>query len=138
MEEEYFKEAIKQSKKAYKNNEVPVGAVIVRNGKIIARGNNNRQNKRNVFGHAEINCIKKAARKNKDWRLDDCDMYVTLLPCDMCQAIIKESRIRKVYYLIEKEKVDNICNNITQTKVCNKLQQEYREMLKNFFESMRN
>ena len=94
----FMKAALAEAKKAYIIDEVPVGAVIVRDGKIIARGHNTRETKQSVLGHAEINAIKKASRKIGSWRLEDCDMYVTLEPCSMCSGAIIQSRIKNLYF----------------------------------------
>ena len=96
QEEKYMKAAIKQAKKAYALDEVPIGCVIVQNDKIIARGYNRRNTDKNTLAHAEISAIKKASRKTGDWRLEDCTMYVTLEPCQMCAGAIVQSRIKKV------------------------------------------
>lgn len=90
------------------NNEIPVGALVIHNDSIVGRGVNNRQNIHNVCGHAEINAIIEAEDKLGDWRLDDCILITTLHPCLMCQAVIRESRISKVYYLIDQEKNHNV------------------------------
>ena len=92
-----MKEALKQAKKALEIGEVPIGCVIVRNGEIIGRGYNKRRKEGSVLGHAEIIAIKRACKKLGDWRMDDCDMYVTLEPCPMCAGAIVQARIRKVY-----------------------------------------
>ena len=97
QEEKYMKAAIKQAQKAYALDEVPIGCVIVQNGKIIARGYNRRNTDKNTLAHAEISAIKKASKKTGDWRLEDCTMYVTLEPCQMCAGAIVQSRIKKVY-----------------------------------------
>lgn len=97
IEEKYMKEAIKQAKKAWKIKEVPIGCIIVYKGKVIARGYNRRNADKNTLSHAELNAIKKASRKLGDWRLDDCEMYVTLEPCQMCAGAIVQSRIKKIY-----------------------------------------
>ena len=97
--EYYMKLALKEARKAYKHNEVPVGAIIVSNGKIIAKGNNQRENSGDVTKHAELIAIRKASKKKKDWRLNDCTMYVTLFPCPMCASAIQQSRISKLVYL---------------------------------------
>ena len=94
--EKYMAEAIKQAKKAQKINEVPIGCVIVQNEKIIARGYNKRNSKGCVLEHAEISAIKKACKKTGDWRLEDCTMYVTLEPCQMCAGAIVQSRLNKI------------------------------------------
>lgn len=96
-EEKYMKEAIKQAKKALALNEVPIGCVIVYEDKIIARGYNRRVTDKNTLSHAELNAIRKASKKLGDWRLDDCEMYITLEPCQMCAGAIVQSRIKKVY-----------------------------------------
>ncbi len=96
-EEKYMKEAIKQARKALALNEVPIGCVIVFEDKIIARGYNRRVTDKNTLSHAELNAIRKASKKLGDWRLDDCEMYITLEPCQMCAGAIVQSRIKKVY-----------------------------------------
>lgn len=103
--ENFMETAYKEALKAYKNDEIPVGAVVVKNNRVISKAHNDRQKRSNVLGHAEINAIVKAAKRQKDWRLDGYVLYVTLEPCDMCRAIIKESRIEKVYYLLEQKKI---------------------------------
>lgn len=94
--------ALDLAEKAYKNEEVPVGAVIMRDHKIVARAFNKKENTNIITSHAEINCITKAAKALGTWKLDDCEMYVTLKPCSMCEEVIKQSRIKKVYYLLDK------------------------------------
>jgi len=96
--ERYMLEAIKEAKKAYKKDEVPVGAIIVYNNKIIARGHNLKERNNDVTAHAEIVALKKAAKKMKTWRLNDCDIYVTLEPCSMCMSALIQCRIRNIYY----------------------------------------
>lgn len=91
-----MKEAIKQAKKAYKINEVPIGCVIVHENKIIARGYNKRNLKKNTLAHAELLAIEKASKVLGDWRLEDCTLYVTLEPCQMCAGAIVQARIKKV------------------------------------------
>lgn len=91
-----MKEAIKQAKKAYLIEEVPIGCVIVHDDKIIARGYNRRTIDGNTLAHAELMAIRKASKKLGDWRLEDCTMYVTLEPCQMCAGAIIQSRIKKV------------------------------------------
>ena len=92
-----MKQALKEAQKAYNKLEVPVGAVIVKNGKIIARGYNQKETKYDTTKHAEIIAIQKASKKLKSWRLLDCEMYVTLEPCSMCAGAIINSRIKKLY-----------------------------------------
>ena len=96
IEEHYMKEAIRQAKKAAALKEVPIGCVIVHDGKIIARGYNRRTVDKNVLAHAEIIAMRKACRIIGDWRLEDCTMYVTLEPCPMCAGAIVQARIPKV------------------------------------------
>lgn len=97
MPEKFMKEALKEAKKAYEKDEVPVGAVIVKDGKIIARAHNLKETKLDTTCHAEILAIKKASRKLNCWRLENCEMYVTLEPCSMCAGALIQSRIKKVY-----------------------------------------
>ncbi len=94
----YMKQAILQANKAASIGETPVGAVIVHNGKIIARGYNKRETKKSVIEHAEINAIKKASKALGGWRLPECDMYVTLEPCPMCAGAIIQARIKNLYF----------------------------------------
>ena len=115
---EYIKMALEEAKKAYLENEVPVGAVIVQNGKILSRAHNTKLKNNSIFNHAEILAIKKACQKIGDWRLNDCEMYVTLEPCPMCAGAIKEARINKIYIgaysnlLTNREVIKKIlCNN---------------------------
>lgn len=125
----YMEEAINQAKKAYKNGEIPVGAVIVYDNKIIAKSYNKVEKEKIAVSHAEINAIKIAAKKLKNWRLLDCDMYVTLEPCPMCSWAIKLSRIRNVYYCTSKsEDGNNIINKIkldNYEEYCTNLLQEF-------------
>ena len=96
MEEKFMKEALKEAKKAYEKAEVPVGAIIVKDGKIISRAYNLKESKKDTTCHAEILAIKKASKKLESWRLEGCTMYVTLEPCPMCSGALIQSRIDKV------------------------------------------
>lgn len=98
MDEKFMKEALKQAQKAAAIGETPVGAVIVHRGKIISRGYNKRETKKNVLMHAEISAIDKACRSLGGWRLPECDMYVTLEPCPMCAGAIINARIDNVFF----------------------------------------
>ena len=98
MEEKFMKEALKEAKKAYDKLEVPVGCVIVKDGKIISRAHNLKETKFDTTKHAEILAIQKASKKLKSWRLINCQMYVTLEPCLMCAGSILQSRIKKLVY----------------------------------------
>ena len=97
MKEKYMKLAIKEAQKAYDIEEIPVGAIIVKDGKVIARGYNKKETKKDATRHAEIVAIEKASKKLNNWRLIDCEMYVTVEPCVMCAGAIISSRIKKVY-----------------------------------------
>ena len=147
MEEKFMKEALKEAQKAYKKLEVPVGAVIVKNGKIIARGYNQKETKTDTTKHAEIIAIQKASKKLKAWRLLDCEMYVTLEPCSMCAGAIINSRIKKVYIGAEDKKtgaVGSVLNlfddykfNHTVENEKGILQEECEKILKDFFKELR-
>ncbi len=96
IDEKYMREAIRQAKKAYKLDETPIGCVIVHDGKIIGRGYNRRNTDKSPLAHAEISAIRKASRKLGDWRLEECTLYVTLEPCQMCAGAIIQSRVTRV------------------------------------------
>ena len=95
-DEKFMKAAITQARKAYAIDEVPIGCVIVQNDKIIARGYNRRNIDKNTLAHAELSAIRKASKKTGDWRLEDCTMYVTLEPCQLCAGAIVQSRMKRV------------------------------------------
>ena len=110
---EFMEEAIKEATKALKKQEVPIGAVIVKNGKIISKGHNVREKRKNALMHAEIIAINKACKKIKDWRLEDCSLYVTLEPCPMCAGAIANARIEKVFFgAKDKTSQDDLCSKI--------------------------
>lgn len=98
MENKYMRLAIKEAEKAEKENEVPVGAVIVKDGTVIATGRNRRESENNALCHAEIEAINNACKALESWRLSNCDLYVTLEPCPMCAGAIINARLRRVYY----------------------------------------
>ncbi len=102
--EKFMKEALKEAKKAYEKLEIPVGAIIVKDNKIIARAHNLKEQKQDTTKHAEIMAIQKASKKLDNWRLNDCEMYVTLEPCPMCAGAIVNARIKKVYIGAKDEK----------------------------------
>lgn len=147
VHEGYMKEALKQAKKAYANGDVPVGCVIVRDGKIIARSYNKRNKLNSSLGHAEILAIKKACKKVEDFRLDDCSMYVTLEPCQMCAGAIIQARIKEVYIgamnpkagcagsIIDILHIDKF-NHMPYT-LTGVLEEENSKLLKDFFKAMR-
>ena len=139
--------ALKEAKKANKKDEVPIGAVIVRDNKIIAKGYNKREKSKNAINHAEIVAIKRACRKLKDWRLENCEMYVTLKPCPMCAGAISNARIKRVYFGAEEtNNKDNLCEQIfSSTRLNHKVElvklEEYSsicsEILSSFFKNHR-
>lgn len=138
----YMELALKEAYKSYKKGDVPVGAVIVKNGKIIAKAHNLKEKKHNPLMHAEIIAINKASKRLKRWRLDDCELYVTMEPCMMCTGAIIQSRIKKVYYSIENHDFGAL-KNISQDKKYNIVfdntmgTNESLNMLKKFFEERR-
>ena len=97
MNQKFLDLAFKYAEKAYKKNEVPVGAVIVKDNKVIGYGYNQKEKRNSVLEHAEIIAIRMASKKLNNWRLDDCDIYITLDPCPMCASAIKQSRIKNIY-----------------------------------------
>lgn len=145
--EKFMKEALKEAKKAYEKLEVPVGAIIVRNGKIIARAHNLKETKIDTTKHAEILAIQKASRKLKSWRLLDCEMYVTLEPCSMCAGAIINSRIKKIYIGTLDEKtgaVGSVLNLFEDYTFNHKVEvekgvmkEECENLLKSFFKMLR-
>ena len=146
-DERYMKEAIKQAKKAYALDEVPIGCVIVQDNKIIARGYNRRNTDKNALAHAEISAIKKASKKTGDWRLEDCTMYVTLEPCQMCAGAIVQSRMKKVVICAMNPKAGCAGSvlNLLQIPSFNHqveiergvLEEECSQMLSDFFRNLR-
>lgn len=137
MKEEIMNLAFKESLKSLKTRDIPVGAVIVRNNKIIAKAHNERVKKKNPLAHAEVNAIIKASKKIKNYNLNDCELYVTLKPCSMCYSIINNAKLKNVYYLLEKpsDKKEYMTNCINiQTNVC----EEYKNILSKFFKVLRN
>ena len=130
----YIEVLIKLSDKAESIGDIPVGAIVVKDNKIIGKGYNNRIKNKKVISHAEVNAIIDASKKLNDWRLNDCDLYVTLEPCDMCYEIIKQSRIKNVYYLLEnKEKHKYSKTNVHILKYNEETVNLYRKKLSNFF-----
>ena len=145
--DKYMKIALEEAMKSYKNNDVPVGAVIVKNEKVIARAHNQKEKKKNATRHAEIIVIEKACRKLKTWHLNDCTLYVTLEPCMMCCGAIIQSRIKKVIYATTNDKFGYIesVGKLVQKKKKNhyvKLEkgigeQQSISLLKQFFKEKR-
>ena len=147
MQEKFMKQALKEAKKAYDKLEVPVGCVIVKDDKIIARAHNLKETKFDTTKHAEILAIQKASRKLQSWRLLDCDMYVTLEPCSMCAGAIINSRIKNLYIGAVDEKtgaagsVLNLFEDYTfNHKVTvhkDVLKPDCEKILKDFFKNLR-
>ena len=145
--EYYMQQAIKEAEKAYKKLEVPVGAVIVKDGKIIARAHNQKETKTDTTKHAEILAIQKASKKLKAWRLIDCEMYITLEPCSMCAGAIINSRIKKIYIGAMDEKTGaagSVLNLLEDYTFNHKVevekgikQNECENILKQFFKELR-
>ena len=146
-DERYMKEAIKQARKAYALNEVPIGCVIVSNDKIIARAYNRRNTDKCTLSHAEITAIKKAAKKCGDWRLEECTIYITLEPCQMCAGAIVQARIPRVVIgsLNPKAGCAGSILNLLEMKEFNHrcdvtrgvLEEECSDMLSTFFKELR-
>jgi len=130
---------LKEATKAYKNDEIPVGCAIVKDGKIISSAHNTKQKNHICINHAEILAIIKAEKKTKDWRLDDCELYVTLEPCDMCMEVIRQARIKKVNYLLESKFVNEKNKVIDKKKIAGyeDEKQLYQTKLTTFFTSKR-
>jgi len=146
-QEQYMKEAIKEAIKAYQKEEVPVGAVIVKNGEIIARAHNLKETKNDTICHAEILAIQKASKKIKAWRLENCELYVTLEPCTMCAGAIINSRIKRVIIGASDPKTGacgSVLNLFEDYKFNHKpeceigiMQEECEKLLKDFFKNLR-
>lgn len=135
MKEKYMELAIEQAEKAYKLGEVPIGCIIVKDDKIIAKAHNMVEKKKDSTMHAEIIAIKKASKRLKNWRLIDCNMYVTLEPCLMCKSAIELSRIKNVYYSTASDNDINIKK--TKYKEYKKYSKNTLELLQKFFKNKR-
>jgi tRNA(adenine34) deaminase len=147
QEEKYMKAAMREAKKAYALGEVPIGCVIVQDDKIIARGYNRRNTEGNTLAHAELTAIRKASKKRGDWRLEDCTMYVTLEPCQMCAGAIVQSRMKKVVIATDNPKAGcagSVINLLQMPQFNHQveiergvLKAECSEMLSGFFKELR-
>ena len=147
QDEKYMKEAIKQAKKAYTLGEVPIGCVIVYQDHIIGRGYNRRNTDKNTLAHAEITAINKASKKMGDWRLEDCTLYVTLEPCQMCAGAIVQARITRVVMgsmnpkagcagsVLNLLEMDGFNHKVKVTRGV--LEEECSQMLSGFFKELR-
>ena len=146
-EEKYMREAVREAKKAAALNEVPIGCVIVHEGKIIGRGYNRRMTDHSVLAHAEIIAIKKACRKMGDWRLEDCTIYITLEPCPMCAGAIVQARIPRAVIGCMNPKAGcagSVLNLLQEDGFNHQVEievgmmgEECSQMLKDFFRSLR-
>ena len=146
MNKKFMSEALTEARIAFNKGEVPVGAVIVKNGEIIARGHNLREEKQNALSHAEIECINEACVKLGTWRLDGCKMYVTLEPCPMCTGAIINSRIETVFFGAYDlnagcmDSVINLCDYPFNHKVQiygGIMEDECKQILEDFFKKLR-
>ena len=146
-QQRYMKEALRLAKKAASIGEVPIGCVIVYEGKIIGRGYNRRTIDKNTLSHAELNAIRKASKYMGDWRLENCDIYITLEPCQMCSGAIIQARMRKVYIGCMNPKAGcagSILNLLQMPQFNHQveieigiLEEESSSILKNFFKELR-
>lgn len=142
--DKFMIETLKEAKKAYKKNEVPIGAIIVKDNKIIARAYNKKEKNNIATHHAEILAINKACRKIKNWRLNDCTLYVTVEPCVMCCGAIVQSRIKKVVYGISNKNyggIESIATIFDNTNISIEkgiMQEECLAILQKFFNEKRN
>lgn len=147
LQEKFMKAALKEAQKAYLIDEVPIGCVIVKEDKIIARGYNRRNTDKNTLAHAELTAIRKASKKTGDWRLEECTMYVTLEPCQMCAGAIVQSRMKKVVIGAMNPKAGcagSVLNLLQVSKFNHQvemehgiLEEECAAMLSNFFAELR-
>lgn len=146
-DEYYLKVAVNEAKKAYLNQEIPVGAVLVDNftHEVIAKSYNKKEKNHDVTSHAEINVIRKASKTIKNWRLDNCTLYVTLEPCSMCMSAILQSRISRVVYILNEENTGACVSKIDLTKVYPSKttifkaddKYNYKDLLEHFFKNKR-
>lgn len=145
---QYMRLALKEAQKAEKIDEVPIGAIIVKDGKVIARAHNKKESKNQATRHAEIEAIEKATKKVNNWWLEDCDMYVTLEPCAMCAGALINSRLRAVYYGAYDKKAGccgSLYNLPTDSRFNHRLtveggilEEECASILTNYFRKKRN
>lgn len=133
-QDQIISELYKLSLKAYQNDEVPIACVIVKNKKIVSKAYNLREKYKNPLYHAEVLAINKLCKKINNWRLDEYEMYVTLKPCKMCMEIIKESRIKKVYYILDSI---NEQNKKVRLKKINLNSEKFKSIITSFFKEKR-
>lgn len=147
MEEKnkFMASALKCAEKALTEGEVPIGAVVVLNGKVIARGHNRRTKRQIATAHAEIEAIEKACKKLKSWRIPECELYVTLEPCPMCMGAALNARIKKIYYGAPEDKGRSLTGELANANLLNHtveveggvMEAACREILSRFFTEMR-
>ena len=138
MDTEIFNILMENTNKSLENNDIPVGAVIVKDGKVLAFGYNTREKDQNVLGHAEINAILEAQKILNNWNLSGCDLYVTLVPCSMCLEIIKQSRIDNIYYLLDKPASKKEFYKTKMQKINDaSYENKYADILSDFFKKLR-
>ena len=144
--QKFMKSALKEAQKSLQKDEVPIGAVIVKDGKVVSRAYNTRNASQNAINHAEILAISKACKKLKSWRLENCDIYVTLEPCPMCAGAILNARIKNLYFgAYDKTSKTNILQTIMQDDRLNHktnvtggiMQEECSKLLTDFFSAKR-
>lgn len=145
MENKFMKAALKCAQTALKEGEVPIGAVVVLDGKVISRGHNRRTKKQVATAHAEVEAIEKACKKLKSWRIPECEIYVTLEPCPMCMGAMLNARIKKCYFGAYEAKGRTLTSEIANANLLNHkieveggvMEKECAAVLSNFFKEMR-
>ena len=140
MIDKYVNILINETKKSLLSNDVPVAALIVENNKIISKAHNCREKYQNVMKHAELIALEKACKKKKNWHLDNCEIYVTMEPCLMCMNAISQSRIKRIYYILQNDTYKKIQSNMNEKLEINKIDIKNNEIniiLKNFFKDKR-
>jgi len=145
MANKFMKAALKCAKKGLEEGEVPIGAVVVLDGKIIARGHNRRTKRQIATAHAEVEAIEKACKKLKSWRIPECEIYVTLEPCPMCMGAMLNARIKKCYFGAYEAKGRSLTSEIANANLVNHvieveggvMEKECSEILSTFFKEMR-
>ena len=133
----YIDETIEEAKKSLLTEDVPIGALIVLNDEIISYGYNTREKDHSILGHAEINAIEQATKKLKRWNLSDCELYVSLEPCSMCKEIIKQTKLKKVYYLLSMPAFKKEYDKTQFIKLESNNEQTYASVLSEFFKKKR-
>ena len=145
MKNKFMLSALKCAERALKEGEVPIGAVVVLDGKVISRGHNRRTKRQIATAHAEIEAIEKACKKLGSWRIPECELYVTLEPCPMCMGAVLNSRIKKVYFGAPEDKGRSLTKELATANLLNHtveveggvMEEECREILSRFFSEMR-